>query len=60
MQPFLMVTLEAGEKQIINENHVVKIVKGKGTAVIHLSTGEILHVVDPEYGAWENDLHIRK
>ncbi len=66
-QPFYYATLEDGTKFLLNENQVSTIKPGNKInddrdrqAIITMSNGEVLVVIDPSYSNWEADFYTRK
>lgn len=62
MKNIVLATLDDGKKRLINEDQVCTVGPGaKGDnnlrhAVVRMSNGEELIVVDPDWDQWENDL----
>ena len=61
MKSLVKVELNNGEKNLLNEEQVCRICPDpdSSAAIIHLSNGEIIRVIDPPFDQWENDLFAR-
>jgi len=60
-QPFRIVTLDDGKQIMINEAHVVSATPNEERhAIVRMSNGDELVVIEPDYDDWEYDAHTRK
>ena len=61
MQPFLVVQKEDGKCVVLNEAHVSTVSPHeKGYAIVRMSNGDELILINPAYDEWENDAIARK
>jgi len=59
MKSLVKVKLKNGKCELVNEDQICRISQQENEVLLHLSSGEVLAILEPPYDQWENDLYVR-